>query len=879
MEQMTQLIESLPIAAAYFEDGVVRPNRRLLALTGHAAGEFSAPDAWLGLLFCDRADVIRLQHESDRHLGFPAPRHCALNSKEHGDIPVEWSSSITGNGELWLFHRVRAASEIPIASYGMTQEEVGDMLYWVDEEGYIRSVNTVACEAIGYSPEEMLTKNVADIDPNFTIEGWGRLWTRLKEKKRARFETAHRKKSGEVIQVDILSQFTVLGGVEYACSTVRDITETKRRSAELEHDLRARESLLANLLGMAYRSRCDAEWTFEYASSGSLQLTGYAPERFLGPDAIPFARIVHPDDLGQLRAECCRGAASQTPYSSEYRIICADGTVKWVLDLARSIYNAAGVSIAAEGFITDITGRKRAEEALRESQMLFSSFMDNSPAIAFMKDEDGRWIYLNRTFSQAIWNDDPPEWRGKYDHELWHPDSARQFREHDAQVLKEDRAIQFDEVFFNAQREDHYISVKFPLHTPDGKRFLAGLAMNVTEQRAEQDAKRHMEAQLLHMQKLESLGVLAGGIAHDFNNLLTGIMGHADLAQFDVPEDSAAARSIAQISKAARRAADLTRQMLAYSGKGAFVVTPFDLSQALREMGGLLDLAISKRCRIVYELPSGLPTIEGDPTQVRQVLMNLIINASEAIGENDGVIRISAGSTYCSRDVLRAAYLDEGLPAGQYVYVEVADSGCGMDEETRLRLFDPFFTTKFAGRGLGMAAVLGIVRGHRAAITVESKQGEGSKFRVYFPASAKPPQAEQGPPLFVNARFEGTILVVDDEATVRQLAQEMLGKIGFKVLIANDGLEGVELYKRHKADIRVVLLDATMPKLDGPQTLQALRAITPDLRIVLSSGYSESDMAARCGEHRPDAFIEKPYTIGKLVQVLSSLGQFRDPPA
>ncbi len=873
-----EMIEDLPIPAAWQEGGKLAPNARLLALLGQGASAFEVPDVGYEILFGDRAAAFRMQHESDGQLGFAAPRLCALSTATGGQIAAEWSTARVGEGEIWIFHPERAEGDLPIGSYGITQDDVGDMLYWVDEAANIHSVNSSACEVMGYTPEEMLTMNVRDIDPNFTDEGWRRSWGVIKSLKRARFESRHRKKSGEIMYVDVLAQFAVVGGVEYACSTVRDITESKNRSTAIEQDLAERENLLANLAGMAYRCLVDEQYTLEYVSSGALVLTGYSVDEFLGAPPITFDGLAHPDDLAHMHAKCAAGIASRAPFTIEYRIQRKDGTVRWVQDLARAIYDANGNAVAVEGFITDITQRKQAEEALRESQLLFSSFMDNSPAIAFMKDQDGRLLYVNNNFVETVWQGNAPDWQGKLDHELWPSESAAQFREHDLAVIAAGEALQFDEVLELPGGAAHFITIKFPLRAPDGRLLLAGLGMNVSEQRLAAETKRRMDEQMLHMQKLESLGVLAGGIAHDFNNLLTGIMGYADLALFDVPEDSHAAQSITQIGKAARRAAELTRQMLAYSGKGTFVIQAFSINQVLRDMVSLLEVAVSKRSQLVYALHEDLPSIEGDPTQVRQILMNLIINASEAIGDNDGVIRVSTGTKRCTRETFKGAYLDEGLPEGDYIVVEVADSGCGMDEETRKRLFDPFFTTKFAGRGLGMAAVLGIVRSHRAAITVESNEGKGSTFRVYFPMSDRPAQPEPQPPQFVNARFKGTILVVDDEATVRQLAYEILKKLGFNVLTASDGLEALEMFRQRPGEIRTVLLDATMPHLDGPETLRTLRRDGINVRVILSSGYSEANIAEQCGDARPDAFIEKPYTIGRLVQVLSSLGQYEEAP-
>lgn len=878
MSGFREFIQSLPLPAAYVEDGRAWPNVRLLQLIGQDASAFAAVEDPYEVLFNDRAAAFRMQHESDRHIGIDAPRQCVLAHSAGLAVPAEWSSAAAGDGEIWIFREERPAGDLPVGSYGITQDDVGDMLYWVDEDARICSVNASACEYMGYTPEDFLGMTVLDIDAVVTPEAWPAIWHALKREKRLRFESLHRKKSGEIRQVDILAQFAVVGGVEYACSTVRDITQSKEESAALAQDLAERERLLANLAGMAYRRAAEPPGVFQYASEGARALTGHGPGTFLGDLAMTFAQLVHPDDAARAFDGCARGIAARRGFTLEYRIRCKDGAVKWVQDLARPVYADDGTAAVIEGFLTDITARKHAEEALRESQILFSSFMDNSPAIAFMKDEAGRMLYVNNTFVQAVWGGNPPDWRGKDDFQLWEEPSASAFRAHDLRVFEANAPLQLDEDLYQDGQVSHYTVIKFPLTTPDGRRLLAGLGLNVTEQRKAAEVKRRMDEQLLHMQKLESLGVLAGGIAHDFNNLLTGIIGYADLASFDVPEDSAAAHSIGQIGRAARRAAELTRQMLAYSGRGKFVIQPFSLAQVLREMGGLLDLAISKRSHIVYDLQEDLPSVEGDPAQVRQVVMNLIINASEAIGDNDGVIRVSARVERCTRETFKEAYLDEGLPPGNYVMVEVADTGCGMDTETRARLFDPFFTTKFAGRGLGMAAVLGIVRSHRAAITVASQPGKGSTFRIYFPACGKPVVPEQPTPQYVNARFRGTILVADDEATVRQLAEEMLGKLGFQVLVAEDGQQALDLYHAHRDEVQTVLLDATMPHLDGPQALKALRAEGTNARIILSSGYSEANIAEQCGDCRPDAFIEKPYAMGRLVQVLSSLGQYEEKP-
>ena len=384
---------------------------------------------------------------------------------------------------------------------------------------------------------------------------------------------------------------------------------------------------------------------------------------------------------------------------------------------------------------------------------------------------------------------------------------------------------------------------------------------------AQAEQQRHeLETQVRQAQKLESLGVLAGGIAHDFNNLLTAILGHANLALMDLARDSPTYESLREIEQAAIRAAELCRQMLAYAGKGRFIIESVNLSRLIEELAQLLRISISKKVELRCQLAEGLPAIEADPTQMRQVAMNLVINAAEAIGEAEGVISLSTGVLQCSEDDLRGNQFVESPAPGRYVSLEVTDTGCGMDAETRARIFDPFFTTKFTGRGLGLAAVLGIVRSHRGTLSVESEPGRGTTFRVLFPASAEtavPAESGRDAPPW---RGTGTILLVDDEEAVRNIAARMLERCGFTVLRARDGREAVEIFRARTSEIVCVLLDLAMPRMDGEETYRELRRIHPGVRVVLASGYHDPEVAQRFRGADLAGFIAKPYR----VEVLSA---------
>jgi PAS domain S-box-containing protein len=375
--------------------------------------------------------------------------------------------------------------------------------------------------------------------------------------------------------------------------------------------------------------------------------------------------------------------------------------------------------------------------------------------------------------------------------------------------------------------------------------------------------ERHLlKRKLLETRKLESLGVLAGGIAHDFNNLLTGILGHASLAEMEVPETSPVRDHLRQIEKSGQRIADLCKQMLAYSGHGRFVVEPFDLNAIVHEVAELLQLSIAKHAALTFRLGGRLPPVVADATQIRQVVMNLVLNASEALGDVPGTIDIATGVRSLTRDELAATVLGPDLPAGDYVYLEIADSGCGMTEKVKARIFDPFFSTKFTGRGLGLSAVLGIVRGHKGALTVESTSGQGATFRVYLPAAASVRATSQSKIVLSPSRK--TVLVIDDEDSVRRVAARVLQSLGFEVLEAHDGRESLDSFAARAADVNLVLVDLTMPRLGGEDTVREWRVLRPELPVILMSGFNENEMSERFAGIGVSAFLQKPFTLNDM---------------
>jgi signal transduction histidine kinase/CheY-like chemotaxis protein len=391
---------------------------------------------------------------------------------------------------------------------------------------------------------------------------------------------------------------------------------------------------------------------------------------------------------------------------------------------------------------------------------------------------------------------------------------------------------------------------------------LRGTVQDVTELRNTEEALRRA-------QKLESLGVLAGGIAHDFNNLLSAIGGNLELAQMHMRPEPAAAPFLLKIEKTLRRASDLTRQMLAYSGKGRITVNKLNLNQIAEEMPRLLEVSISKRVRLDYRLEFLIPPIEADAAQIQQVIMNLVTNASEAIGDRDGCITLTTGLEHLADPQELVEHHGWALLPGPYVTLEVADTGCGMNAETRRRLFDPFFTTKFSGRGLGLSAMLGILKSHNAGIRIRSRAGEGSSFKIFFPAAvAEPPAADPVWPQPRPAVPRGSILLVDDEPDILEATSELLGALDYPVVTARDGREAVERVEAHPEAFFLVLMDLTMPRMDGREATRLLAERAPALKVVLCSGFNETDVARDLPTASLAGFLPKPYTLKMLKDVV-----------
>jgi PAS domain S-box-containing protein len=443
-----------------------------------------------------------------------------------------------------------------------------------------------------------------------------------------------------------------------------------------------------------------------------------------------------------------------------------------------------------------------------------------------------------------------------------HPGDLERFT---SSVLNAVEAQRVFEIEVRLRRSDGEFRSMFTTGTPrfSGSTYVGHIAITVDIT----ELKRKQEY-VMAMQKLESLGVLAAGIAHDFNNLLGGILASAELvlaacAEGSPPDEAALSR----IKTSAIRGGEIVRQLMIYSGEEGQSFTSVDVSRLVNEMLELLKVSISKRATLKVNLSGELPAVRANAAQLRQVVLNLITNASEALGEHEGVISVTAVLVRVGRD-----YVMPNLAQGDYIRLEVSDSGCGMTEEIQARIFDPFFTSKFAGRGLGLASVRGIVRSHGGAIHVASAPGKGSRFEVLLPCSGEPARERRGADISMaaanGAGVIGTVLVIEDEEPLRLAVVKMLRIQGFIAIEAANGRAGVDLFRQGAADIDVVFLDLTLPGMSGREVFDELRRIKPGARVVITSAYSQSWAEANLGGLQDWLYIRKPYPLSELTALL-----------
>ncbi|HEY9161777.1 MAG TPA: PAS domain S-box protein [Desulfomonilia bacterium] len=681
-------------------------------------------------------------------------------------------------------------------------------------------------------------------------------------------------KSGEIRTGEFSAEIIDVNNKKCLIMQVNDITERKKVEKALKESREQYRHLIYNFPDGIIIHK---EGKILYGNPAAMKLFGSMnPEDYAGKTMFDF---VPENSHGLLMERRRQFKEGKTPPQIEIKCLDIKGNLIDVAITVSHVYFKGEKAVMT--IFHDITDRKKIEEALFRSEQQYRLISENMQDTLWLMDMDFKTVWISpsvvktRGFTLEELQSMPidrhltPE---SYDiamkilaEEL----TPERLADRDCEISRmvELEFICKDGTIFTGE-------IRMTLLRDSGGKPIGflGVGRDISERKKAENEKQLMEKQIQQAQKLESIGVLAGGIAHDFNNMLTAIIGNSELALLDISETSPAVQRLQNVIKVAMSAAGLCKQMLAYSGKGAFQMVPINLTGLIREMEQMLIASISKKAKLDLILDEKIPFIKADLPQIQQIIMNLVINSSEAIGEDTGTITIMTRQIECSGEYLKTLDLGDEMVEGVYVCMEISDTGCGMDRETMGKIFDPFFTTKFTGRGLGLAAVLGIVRSHKGALKIYSEPGRGTTFKIFFPATepftgtnkvkAEQEQTWQG---------SGTIMLVDDDDQIRNVCKKMLERIGFDVITAVDGKDALDVFRRNRDKIRCVILDMTMPIMDGKEAYGELMLIDPDVRVIISSGYNGIEVMNSFKEKGPDGFIQKPYQFENMKEELKKV--------
>ncbi len=745
-----------------------------------------------------------------------------------------------------------------VARYSEILENSKDAFFVLGEDYRLLEVNPAFCRLVGYSADELRQMKMTDLEvgpqsPEGAVAGhWRAGWHH--------FATAHRRKDGRLIYLESSVIVLRAGQRKQLVGFAREVSERLRSEQALRKSEAQYRNLVETSRDLIWSMDLEGRWTF--VNNAARTIYGYEPEEMMGRPMVDFA---HPEQRTRTLEILDEIRAGKPRFRFETQHLRKDGTPVHLSVSVIPIRDDYGQVVACTGTSTDITYRRQAEERLREAHDRFASLVARMPLGYIVWSPEFRVLEWNPA-ATSIFGYPPEQALGQSAAELLVPEEGRaEFSEMARRVLRGEPCS--GTMLVNRRQDGERIKCEWhctPLPDVHGRiQGVVTLVRDVSE-------RERLESQLRQSQKLESLGVLAGGVAHDFNNLLVGIMGNASLAMEQLPPQSPLRPLLERVVNAGRRATDLTQRMLAYAGRATCDVQLMDLNALVREMVDFAAAAIPKNVALRVDAQPDLPLLQADSGQLQQVIMNLVINAAEAIGEAAGSVTVATWSETLDARRIATEFPNHDLQPGLYVVLEVRDTGCGMTPEVQSRIFDPFFTTKFAGRGLGLSAILGIVRAHRGAITVSSQVGVGTVFRVLFPAVARRAKVEAPPQKAPTLPRGATVLVIDDEEDIRDVVEAVLSRRGVKVLTAADGRQALELFRRQADDIDVVLLDMNMPGLSGEAVFRALREIRPDVRVILSTGYSEQEAALRFADAPLAGFVHKPYTATSLVEKIGA---------
>ncbi len=631
---------------------------------------------------------------------------------------------------------------------------------------------------------------------------------------------------------------------------------------EIESDERWRAAFENSAIGIALLD-CNAR--FVTVNSAYQKMLGYTEKEF---QAMSCLDITWEEDQGISWKWFVELLDGTRPYIQvEKRLKRSNGTPIWIRMNESLVPGTEKTSPFLLAVVEDITERKRAEEALQQSELLYKEVLNNIPECVFALDvtPDFRFKFagFNWAEEQAV-GFSSSEVTGRFVEDVLSAEVANKVTVHYRHCLESGTVTEYkDELDLPIGRR-YFRTSLIPVRNTEGRIYrIVGCCTDLTEiRRAEEEA--------LVRQKLESLGVLAGGIAHDFNNLLGSILTNAELAETQLAAGGSAVEEIGTIKAVAIRTAEIVRELIVYSGQDQADFEPTDVSQLVEEMLELLKISISKRATLKTDLGKKLPAVRANPAQIRQALMNVIVNASESFGEKDGVINIATSLTSGCEEP--AQYGETQLQQREYIRLQISDTGCGIAEEARAKIFDPFFTTKFAGRGLGLAVVQGIVRAHEGVIDITSTPGHGTIFKILLPLASqrlkRDPSAASQASGGQSASITATLLFVEDEETLRAAVSKMLRKRGFSVIEAGDGRTASDLLRSHADKIDVLLLDMTIPGTPSDELAAEATRIRPDIKIILTSAYNQKMVMDRIESPTIRGFIRKPFRLDEIVQLM-----------
>ena len=791
-----------------------------------------------------------------------------LNRKKDGTlVPITLSTSTILDDEGSIAGIVGVAQDISErrkvelalkdseARYRKVVENASDLIFTTDANGTFVYANPAAVKAAGYSLDELRRLHYLDlvmpefrakVEINYLRQFLKRIpmtYTEYPFHTKSGVERWFGQSASLIMEGDTPAGFHVIA---------RDITERKRA----EDELLVSEKKFKDIFNLAPVGICQfsEKGILLIANQTLADILGYGSAQELSGLDIRDALSYDGGSTVSLES-ALEGGEPVDGLKTIWRR--KNGSPVWIELDSHAVRDESGSLLHFEAYVRDITVAKQAQEALNESNTFNRLLVHAIPFGIDIVDEEGEILFMSERMKSIVG-------RAGIGDRCWdvYKDDKVQCRNcplRSGAASETPSMVQVDGVLGEKSFEIYHVGIEYL-----GKRAMLEVFQDVSDRKKSEEAVRQA-------QKMESLGVLAGGIAHDFNNLLAAMLGHTSLALKRLDHDHPALINVVRAERAAERASDITRQLLAYSGRGKFDVKPLNMSKLVQDNIHLLHVLVQKSVKIVQELQPDLSLIDADAGQIQQVVMNLVINAAESIGAKPGTILCRTWSEELSSESVRkwTMFGAAKLP-GKFVILEIADDGCGIPAEAISKIFDPFFTTKFTGRGLGLPAVLGIVQGHHGGLRIVSDIGKGTKIRIAFPASESLVEMSTPPlPVVGQKLIEGSILVIDDEEPVREVVAEILKEHKISSLLASDGETGIELYKQRQSEISLILLDLSMPGIGGVETCRRLKEINSEVRIILSSGYAEEEASREFTSLDIVGFIHKPYRWDQFMENLS----------